>query len=108
MVALVLIGALILGWNSPRPDGPADWEAKALPRRVDVATGAVYTSLLDHEASDFTLELVVVPLDGPDSGCYDYGLVYRAQDSANCYVFTIEADGYYTAVSYTHLRAHET
>ena len=96
--AVAFIGALTLGWNSPRPDGPPDWAAGRLPRSVEVRPGARYVSLLGHESSDFMLEGLVAPLQGPASGFYDYGLLYRAQDEANYYLFAIGGDGYYSVM----------
>jgi len=95
VAAVAFIGALTLGWNSPRPHGPPDWEAGRLPRSVEVRPDARYVSLLGHESSDFTLEALVAPLQGPTSGFYDYGLLYRAQDVENYYIFAVGADGYY-------------
>lgn len=66
-----------------------------MPRRVKVAPGAVSLSLLSHPGTDFAFEVVARPIDGADSGFYDYGLVYRAQDDAHYYVFVVGADGYY-------------
>jgi len=98
MMALILIGALASGWNTPRPGQPPAWEAPTLPRRVEVASGGVSLSLLNHPDSDFTFEVIARPLVGPSSGFYDYGLIYRAQDATRYYVFAVGADGYYTVM----------
>lgn len=95
MAVLGLVGALALGWNSPRPSRSPDWEAPALPRRLDIVPGEVFLSLLDRSEGDFTFELVALPLAGPDSGLTSYGLVYRAQDARHYYAFSVGADGYY-------------
>lgn len=96
--ALLLVAALALGWNSPRPGGPPDWEAPALPERVVVAPEKTYVALLDHRASDLTFEVIAAPLDGPASGFYNYGLVYRAQDASHYYAFAVGSDGYFGIV----------
>ncbi len=93
--ALALIVALALGWNSPRPTRPPDWQAPDLPLRLTAASGETTALLLNHPGDDFTLEVEAVPLSGPDSGFDGYGLVYRAQDAANYYAFAVGSDGYY-------------
>jgi len=94
----VLIGALALGWNDPRPGGPADWTDATLPRRLEAVPGEATVSLLDHSAGDFTFEVVAQPLSGPESGFYGYGLVYRAQDPTHYYAFAVGGDGYYAVL----------
>ncbi len=100
--ALILIGALALGWNSPRPARLPDWEAPHLPRRLEAASGGTALSLLNHPVGDFTLEVIARPLAGPDAGpdagLYAYGLTYRAQDATHYYRFAVGADGYYAVV----------
>ncbi|MGD2177806.1 MAG: hypothetical protein PVG71_08290 [Anaerolineae bacterium] len=93
--ALLLIAALALGWNDPRPGRPPDWEDLAQPRRLDAAANETALSLLGQPGSDFALEVIAVPLAGPESGFYGYGLVYRAQDPTHYYAFAVGGDGYY-------------
>jgi hypothetical protein len=95
IVALVLIAALALGWHSPRPGRPPDWEAPLLPRRLEAGPEGPALSLLHHPSGDFTLEVIARPLAGPDAGLYAYGLTYRAQDASHYYRFAVGADGYY-------------
>lgn len=98
VAALILVGALALGWNSPRPARSPDWEAPPLPYRMDVAPDAPSLSMLNRQASDFMFEVIALPLVGPDSGFYEYGLVYRVQDAAHYYALAVGADGYYTVL----------
>ena len=93
---LALIVALALGWHSPRPTRPPDWQAPGLPRRLDAAPGAASVRLLGHPAGDFTLEGQVLPLSGPDFN--GYGLAYRAQDANHYTVFAVGSDGYYAVL----------
>ena len=101
-MGLALVVALALGWNSPRPTRPPDWQAPGLPLLVPIpieaASNEVVVTLLGHPSSDFTLEGEAVPLSGPDSGFNGYGLVYRAQDAAHYYAFAVGSDGYYTVL----------
>lgn len=96
--ALALIVALALGWNSPRPTRPPDWQAPNLPLHLAAASGETTVSLLEHPSGDFTLEIEAAPLSGPDSGFDGYGLIYRAQDVANYYAFAVGSDGYYVVL----------
>jgi hypothetical protein len=98
VAALILIGALVLGWNSPRPGRSPDWEAPGLPRRVDAAQSGPSVVLFDHPGSDFTYEVIASPLVDSDPGLDGYGLVYRAQDPDHCYVFAVGPDGYYAVL----------
>jgi hypothetical protein len=98
VAALILIGALALGWNSPRPGRPPDWEAPELPRRVEAAPPAPSLLLFDRPGSDFTLEVIARPLPGHDSGLDGYGVVYRAQDPDQYYAFAVGPDGYYAVL----------
>jgi len=86
-MGLALVVALALGWNSPCPTRPPDWQAPGLPLLVPMSIDATsnevaVVTLLGHPSSGFTLEGEAVPLSGPDSGFNGYGLVYRAQDAA--------------------------
>jgi hypothetical protein len=99
--ALMLIVALALGWNSPRPTRPPDWQLPDLPLRLDAAPGAAVVSLLEHPGGDFTLEVEAAPLSDPDSGFNGYGLVYRAQNAANYYALAVGSDGYYAVLQVT-------
>lgn len=94
--ALALIVALALGWNSPGPTCPPDWQAPDLPLDLKVPANGDTVSLLGHPGSDFTFEVEAAPLSGPDFNAY--GLVYRAQDVARYYVFAIGSDGYYAVL----------
>lgn len=94
--ALALIVALSLGWNSPRPTSPPDWEAPGLPLYLKAPQNETATSLLYRPSSDFTLEVEAIPLSGPDFN--GYGLVYRAQGPAQYYAFTVGGDGYYAVL----------
>jgi len=96
--ALALIIALALGWNSPRPTAPPDWQAPNLPLTLEILPGESAVILLNHFSSDFGLEVNASTLSARASDFDSYGLVYRAQDSANCYVFAIGSDGYYTVL----------
>jgi hypothetical protein len=93
MGMLALIVALALGWNSPRPTRPPDWQAPDLPRTLVASPNETTVSLLGHPSSDFTLEVEATPHSGLDLD--GYGLVYRAQDTANYYAFAVGSDGYY-------------
>jgi len=95
---LALVVALALGWNSPRPIVPPDWQAAGLPLYLGSSSTnscSDTVSLLDYSGDDFTLELEAAVLSPSDSGFYGYGLVYRAQDSAHYYAFGVGSDGYY-------------
>lgn len=95
LAGLLLVGALALGANSPRPRGVPDWEAPQLPRQIDVASDDSSVSILGDRSGDFTLEVLAEPIDGRGLRTCEYGVVYRAQDEANYYAFVIGADGYY-------------
>jgi len=90
---LALIVALALGWNSPRPNRPPDWQPAGLPLRLVAPSNDVTVALLDHPGDDFTLEVEALPLAGPAFN--GYGLVYRARDAAHYTVFAVGSDGYY-------------
>lgn len=96
MGGLALVVALALGWNSPRPTRPPDWEAPGLPLHLEAVPHETTRSLLGHPCSDFILEAKATPLSGPDFN--GYGLVYRAQDSAHYYAFAVGSDGYYAVI----------
>ena len=96
VAALALIIALALGWNSPRPNRPPDWEASGLPRRLVASPGHTTVALLGYPISDLTLETEMLPLYGPDFN--GYGLVYRAQDEAHYFAFAVGSDGYYAVL----------
>ena len=95
MVALHLIAALSLGWNSPRPSGMPDWEDPVRPRRLDAAAHTTALALLNPAGNDFAFEVIARPISGRESGSYSYGLAYRAQDPWHYYAFAVGADGYY-------------
>ena len=96
VAALALIVALALGWNSPRPNRPPDWEASSLPRHLVTSPDHTTVALLGYPSSDLTLEAKVLPLYGPDFN--GYGLVYRAQDEAHYFAFAVGSDGYYAVL----------
>jgi hypothetical protein len=93
--ALLLIAALALGWNDPRPRRAPDWEDPGQPRRLGAAANETTVMLLGQPGGDLTFEVIAIPLSGPDSGFYGYGLVYRAQDPTHYYAFAVGGDGYY-------------
>ena len=95
MVGVILIAALILGLNSPRPIRPPDWQAADPPLTLEAAPHETTVMLLRQSYGDFTLEIEAAPRYGPDSGFNGYGLVYRAQDDAHYYAFAVGSDGYY-------------
>ncbi len=97
--ALALIVALALGWNSPGPTRPPDWQSPGLPLRLEVGpnkANETTVSLLDYPGSDFTLEVEAFPLSSLDFN--GYGLVYRAQDATHYYAFAVGSDGYYAVL----------
>ncbi|MGD2145064.1 MAG: hypothetical protein PVH41_00045 [Anaerolineae bacterium] len=96
--ALLLIAALSLGWNSPRPSGMPDWEDSVVPRRLDAAAHTTELTLLNQTGKDFAFEIIARPISGPESGSYGYGLAYRAQDPSHYYAFAVGADGYYAVL----------
>ena len=96
--ALALIVALALGWNSPRPTHPPDWEAPGLPLDLQAPRDETTTSLLAHPGDDFTFEAEAVPLSGPGSDFNGYGLIYRAQGPTHHYAFAVGSDGYYAVL----------
>jgi hypothetical protein len=93
--ALLLIVALALGWNDPRPGRAPDWEDSSHPRRLTAAADQTTSSLLGQPGGDFTFQVIARPLASPESGFYGYGLVYRAQDANHYYAFAVGGDGYY-------------
>ena len=101
--ALALILALALGWNSPAPTRPPDWQAPGLPLSLDAASDGTGVRLLGYSADDFALEVQAVPRAGPDFN--GYGLIYRAQDLDHYYAFAVGGDGYYAVLRVTEGRA---
>jgi hypothetical protein len=97
-IGLLLVVALLLGLNSPRPMRPPDWQVADLPVILETAPSATTENLLGRNYDDFTLEVEAIPLSGPDSGFDGYGLIYRAQDGAHYYAFAVGSDGYYTVL----------
>ncbi len=106
-IALVLIAALTLGWNDPRPSGPPDWTPTGLPRSLRSAPGETTVALLGETGRDFTFEVIARPVSGPNSGFYGYGLIYRAQDAEHYYTFAVGGDGYYAVLRVEGQRATE-
>jgi hypothetical protein len=93
---LALIVALALGWNSPRPNRPPDWQPAGLPLRLVATSNDATVALLGHPSDDFTLEVEALPVAGPAFN--GYGLVYRAQDAARYTAFAVGSDGYYAVL----------
>jgi hypothetical protein len=93
--ALALIVALALGWNSPHPTRPPDWQAPGFPLPIEATAGETRILLLEHPSSDFNVEVEAAPFSGPLSGFNGYGLIYRAQSTADYYAFAVGSDGYY-------------
>jgi len=91
---LALVVALALGWNSPGPTRPSDWQAPDLGLKAP--PNGTTVSLLGYPSSDFTLEVEATPLSGPDFNAY--GLIYRAQDATHYYAFAVGSDGYYAVL----------
>ena len=104
IVGTALVIALALGFNSPHPLHPPDWEAADLPLTLKAPPGATSVELLGRSCDNFTLEVEAVPLS--TSGLDGYGLVYRAQDDAHYYAFAIGSDGYYAILRVS--RSEET
>lgn len=96
LAILGLVIALALGWNSPRPASPPDWQPSALPLTLEAPSDETVAALLGHPIGDFTLEVQAAPLSGPDLN--GYGVLYRAQDAAHYYAFAIAGDGYYAVL----------
>ena len=96
LAGLAFVSALALGWNNPRPVRPPDWEAPGFPLDLSAAPNQAATLLLGHRNDDFTLEVAAHALAGSEFN--GYGLVYRAQDAARCYVFAVGSDGYYAVL----------
>jgi hypothetical protein len=97
-VGSALVVALLMGFNSPRPIRPPDWQATDLPLTLEAAPHTTAVKLLGRSCDDFTLEIEAAPLYDPVSGFNGYGLVYRAQDDARYYAFAIGSDGYYAVL----------
>lgn len=98
LVGLVLVVALLMGLNSPRPIRPPDWQAADLPTTLEASSNATTENLLGQSYDDLTLEVEAAPLAASDSGFNGYGLVYRAQDDAHYYAFAVGGDGYYAVL----------
>lgn len=96
---LVLIIALALGWNDPRPTRLPDWQPPGLPLCLVASADHTAVTLLGWSSDDFTLEAQILPLDTPTLD--GYGLVYRAQDAAHYYAFAVGSDGYYAVLRVT-------
>jgi hypothetical protein len=96
LVALALTVALALGWNSPRPTRPPDWEAPGLPLRLVAGSNRATVTLLGYPRDDLALEAEALLLSGPDLD--GYGLVYRAQDDTHYTAFVVGSDGYYAVL----------
>ncbi|MBN1976285.1 MAG: hypothetical protein JW918_02690 [Anaerolineae bacterium] len=97
-VGLALVMALLMGFNSPRPIRPPDWQAADSPLTLEAAPHTTAVKLLGRSCDDFTLEIEAALISDLGSGFNGYGLVYRAQDDARYYVFTAGSDGYYAVL----------
>ncbi len=95
-IGIVLIVALALGWNDPRPGLPPDWQALDLPLRLEARANESAVLLLNHPGSEFTFEVEAMPFSNLDFN--GYGLVYRTQDIAHYYTFAVGSDGYYAVL----------
>ncbi len=84
-------------------DRPADWALYEGRLSAQAAGGALRIEVASPQSlpfstarwhfSDFDLTLIARPVDGPlDNG---YGVIFRAQDPSNYYLFLISSDGYY-------------
>jgi hypothetical protein len=93
---LALILALAVGWNDPRPHRPPDWQATGLPLDVAAPPGQDAHAWVDQTASDVSFEVLAMPVSGPDFN--GYGVLIRALDEGNGYVFAVSGDGYYTVL----------
>lgn len=98
VAAVVVIGALALGWHSPRPGPSPHWDAPRLPRRLHVVTDTTLVLLLGQRGDDFTFQITACPVDGSDTSFYEYGMVYRAQSVGEYYAFAVGTDGYYSVM----------
>jgi len=95
-VAAVLVTALSMGWNSPRPTGEPDWRSSSLPITLDVSADGSALQLADWSASDFSLEVETGSYNTKDIS--EAGLVYGAQDANHYTVFAVGNDGYYAVL----------
>jgi hypothetical protein len=91
----ILLIALALGFNSPRPLRTPDWEAADLPQVLHAPSNGTARQLLGQSYADLTLEIEMAPLSSGDPGVVEYGLIYRAQDIDHYYAFVVGSDGYY-------------
>jgi hypothetical protein len=94
-VGAILVIALGLGFNSPRPLRSPDWEAADLPLVLEAPPNAAVQRLLGRSYADLTLEIEMAPLPSGDPELVEYGLIYRAQDAHHYHAFVIGNDGYY-------------
>ena len=94
-VGAILVIALALGFNSPRPLRSPDWEAADLPLVLEAPSNATARRLMGRSYADLTLEIEMAPLPSGDPGLVEYGLIYRAQDTDYYYAFVVGSDGYY-------------
>jgi hypothetical protein len=93
---LALILALALGWNDPRPHRPPDWQASGLPLDLTAPPGLDTYAWVDQTADDIAFEVLAMPVSGPEFN--GYGVLVRAQDQENGYVFAVGSDGYYAVL----------
>ncbi|HET89257.1 MAG TPA: hypothetical protein ENN99_00740 [Chloroflexi bacterium] len=95
---LVLVAALVVGWNSSCPPRLPDGQVVELSQDVLALPGETTVLVLDHVEGDFGLEVEVLPIAGPDSGFDGYGLVFQAQSAASYLVLAVGSDGYYAVL----------
>ncbi len=64
---------------------------------VDAPNSLPFSTSNLHFA-DFDLRILARPVAGPADDNNGYGVIFRAQDTANYYLFLISSDGYYQVV----------
>jgi hypothetical protein len=96
VAGLILISVLALGWNSPGPTQPSDWQPAELPIRLDASPEHTTSKLLGWKSADFELEVQARLQCSP--GLVGYGVIYRAQDASHYYTFAVSSDGYYAVL----------
>ena len=92
-VAGVLVAALLLGWNNPRPSGPPDWRADDLPILIHAPEEGSAVHLMDWSASDSDLEAEISIRGFNRIG--GAGLIYGAESVDRYTVLAVGSDGYY-------------
>ena len=105
LIGLGVLAALALGWRSPTPrrapDSVWSWTGDGSATLTDngyqlhlLQPNQRAWATAGQQVADFDLELNTRSLlSSEDVG---YGLLYRYQNPANYYLFTVGGDGYYT------------